>query len=84
MADKDLYNLVNKNHFFIKNFIWFLYIKSKIFYYFRERYYNQAYTSANEGLKRFVNDGILKFYAAMAQLMDGTSYFTLQYDRILF
>ena len=48
----------------------YLYIQSKIFYYFRERSYNQAYLSANEGLKRFVNDGILKFYAAMAQLMD--------------
>ncbi|CAM4741593.1 unnamed protein product [Rotaria magnacalcarata] len=47
-----------------------LYNLSKIFYYFRERYYNQAYTTANEGLKRFVNDGILQFYSALALLMD--------------
>ncbi|CAF0901528.1 unnamed protein product [Adineta steineri] len=47
-----------------------LYNLSKIFYYFREKYYNQAYVSANEGLKRFVNDGILKFYSALAQLMN--------------
>ncbi|CAF4859670.1 unnamed protein product [Rotaria sp. Silwood1] len=47
-----------------------LYNLSKIFYYFRERYYNQAYVTAHEGLKRFVNDGILQFYSALAQLMD--------------
>ncbi|CAF0992440.1 unnamed protein product [Didymodactylos carnosus] len=48
-----------------------LYNLSKIFYYFRENYFNRAYVAANDGLKRFVNDGTLKFYSAIAQLMEG-------------
>ncbi|CAF1683900.1 unnamed protein product, partial [Adineta ricciae] len=48
-----------------------LFTLSKIFYYVREKYYNQAYITANEALKRYVNDGLLKFYSAVAQLMNG-------------
>ena len=71
MADKDLYALVNRKNSILRNFIEFLSIQSKIFYYFRERYYSQAYKSAKDSLKRYGNDALLKFYSALAQLMDG-------------
>ncbi|CAF0759693.1 unnamed protein product [Adineta ricciae] len=48
-----------------------LFTLSKVFYYVRGKYYNQAYITANEALKRYVNDGLLKFYSAVAQLMNG-------------
>ncbi|CAF2966106.1 unnamed protein product [Rotaria sp. Silwood2] len=60
-----------------------LYNLSKIFYYFRERYYNQAYITANEGLKRFVNDGILQFYSALAQLMNGKIKKKILHDNLI-
>jgi len=49
----------------------FVYFKAKIHYYCREQYYCHMEEAAEEGLKKFSNDSVLKFYRAYAQILQG-------------
>ena len=45
--------------------------QGKIHYYMREKYYGHAQTEALEGLKKYGNDPLLKFYIGANKILEG-------------
>lgn len=48
--------------------------QAKINYYCREGYYGHMETAATDGLHRYGNDPVLKFFAAFAKIMQGMKH----------
>ena len=48
-----------------------LFLQGKIHYYMREKYYGHAQNEALEGLRKYGNDPLLKFYVGANKVLEG-------------
>ena len=46
-------------------------LQAKVHYYCREHYYCHMEAAADEGLKKYGNDSVLKFFRAYAMILQG-------------
>ena len=56
-----------------------IHLQAKIHYYCRENFYCHMEAAADEGLKKFSNDSVLKFYRAYAMLLQGKLIFLVMF-----
>ena len=47
------------------------FLQGKIHYYMREKYYGHAQNEALEGLRKYGNDPLLKFYVGANKVLEG-------------
>ena len=84
MGDTDTVTLVRSYVLFILWFSWFLYhmsvtffrkctgsLQAKINYWCREKHYRHMQNAALEGLRKYGNDPILKFFNAYSLILEG-------------
>ena len=48
-----------------------LFLQGKIHYYMREKYYGHAQNEALDGLRKYGNDPLLKFYVGATKVLEG-------------
>lgn len=51
--------------------------QAKIHYYCREQYFCHMESAADDGLKKYSNDGVLKFFRGYAMILQGIRLFDL-------